>query len=187
MEKTARAELIAALVTDKHSGFADGDEAILEAASDERLERFRSAADASRSASNDRGRLETDFRNTSARLKVAEERIKAAEQPMSEEEFLQKAPEAFKAVLVEHKTLEDGMRASLVSQLKDLGANTEAELKTKSIDELKTLAAYARVPVPDFSGRGLPKERDMRAAQTYAAPDPYAAALDQIRGSKTVN
>ena len=48
MEKTARAELIAALVTDKHSGFADGDEAILEAASDERLERFRSAADASR-------------------------------------------------------------------------------------------------------------------------------------------
>lgn len=186
MEKATRAEVIAALVTDKYSGFKNGDEAILEAASDARLDEFRAAADAAKTASTNFARLETDNRNTTARLKVAEERLKEAEQPMTEEDFIRKAPEKIKAVLTELAAAEGAERASIISQLKDLGADTEDALKKKTTDELKTLAKYARVEVPDFSGRGLPKERHASENQTYAPPSPYAEGLKNLR-SKAVN
>lgn len=183
IEKTARAELIAALVTDKFSGFKDGDEAILEAASDARLEEFRVASEAHKTAASSFTKLETDHRNTSARLKVAEERVKMSEQSLSEEEFLAKAPASIKTLLDARKAEEDAIRASLVSQLKELGANTEEELKAKSIPELKTLAAYARLEVPDFSGLGMPRSKRDAQQNTndYAPPDPYAEGLKVLR------
>lgn len=189
MEKQTRAEVIAALVTDRYSGFKDGDEAILEAASDARLEDFRAASDIARSAESGRNRLETDLRNVSARLKVSEDRIKTLEQPMTEEDFLQKAPASIKTLLEAKKAEEDALRSSLVSQLKDLGANTEEELKKKSIDELKVLASYARVEVPDFSGRGMPVERNAQDKRNYAPPNSYEAGLKALQGKsgKTVN
>lgn len=187
-EKATRAEIIAELVTDRYSGFKDGDESILEGASDSRLEEFRAASDVKRADERARGKLETEFTNTSARLKVAEERLRTAEQGPTEEEWLAKAPPSIKTLLDAHKAEEDALRASLVSQLKDLGANTEAELKAKSIDELRTLAAYARVEVPDFSGRGLPVERHASSSSNidYTPPDPYAAGLKALKG-QTVN
>lgn len=185
MEKSTRAEVIAALVTDKYSGFKDGDETILEACSDTRLEEFRTASDARKTTSNAFGKLETDHRNTTARLKIAEDRIRTAEQDLTEDEFLQRAPASIKTLIEAHRANESALRASLVSQLKDLGANTEEELKKKSIDDLKTLAAYARVEVPDFSGRGLPVERTLSDRASYAPPDPYAKPLEALR--KTVN
>src|SRR2546429_3943082 len=181
MDKPTRAELIAALVTDKFSGFKDGDEAILEAASDARLEEFRASAESTKSTHNTVGRLETDNRNISARLKVAEERLKTSEQSLTEEEFLQKAPATIKALIEAHKAEEDALRASLVSQLKDLGANTEDELKKKTTDELQTLAKYARVDVPDFRGRGLPVERSASANVSYVPPNPYEEGLKALR------
>ena len=183
-----RAELIAALVTDKHSGFKDGDEAILEAASDARLDEFRSAADANRAAANQITKLETENRNVSARLKVAEDRLRVAESPMSEDDFRQRAPESIKAILDAVKAEDDQLRASLISQLKDLGAHSEEQLKNKPTAELKTLAAYARIEVPDFSGRGMPR---MKAAEVnnddFTPPDPYAAGLKAMQTSGKVN
>jgi hypothetical protein len=186
MEKSTRAELIAALVTDKYSGFKDGDESILETASDARLEEFRAAADAAKASVSTISKLETDNRNLGARLKVAEERLKTAEQAMSEDEFIAKAPPSIKALLDERKAEEDAVRSALVSCLKDLGANTEEELKKKSIPELQTLAKYARVEVPNFSGRGLPQDRYASSKTTYAPPDPYAEGIKAMR-AKTVN
>jgi hypothetical protein len=180
MENTTREELIAALVTDRYSGYKDGDEAMLQTASDARLGEFRASAEANRTAVNRIGSLETEQRNLQARLKVAEDRVKASEQPLTEAEFLQRAPESFKRVLEGHKAEEDQTRDALVSMLKDCGANTEAELKTKSITELQTLAKYARVEVPDFSGKAMPTARNAEQ-QTYAAPDPYAAGLKALR------
>jgi len=189
MEKATRAELIASLVTDRYSGFKDGDEAILEAAADTRLEEFRTAADARKAADASFGRLETDHRNTTARLKVAEEKLKAAEAPMTEDEFLARAPESFKRTLEARKGEEDALRASIISQLKDLGANTEDELKAKSTPDLQTLAKYAGVQVQDFSGRGVPVSREAEQRNdNYAPPDPYAAGLKALQGgSKAVN
>lgn len=178
-----RAELIAALVMDKFSGFREGDEAILEAASDARLEEFRNASDARKVQASKESRLETDHRNTTARLKVAEDRIKALEAPLSEEDFIARAPEQIKAVLEERKAEEATYRASLISGLKDLGVKTEEELKKSSTEELETLAAFARVDVPDFSGRGLPtkERRDAERNVNYAPPDPYKSAIEQMR------
>lgn len=190
MEQKQKAEVIAALVTDtKFSGFKTGDEAILEAASDVRLEEFRSAATAAKQAADAHARLETDHRNVSARLKVAEERIKASESKFSEEEFIERAPEHIKTILNEIKAAEAADRAAIIGRLKDLTVNTEEDLKKKTTEELKTLAKYARIEV-DFSGRALPREQRNASEQktSYAPPDPYAAGLKALReGSKTVN
>lgn len=189
MEKSQKAELIAALVTDKYSGFKDGDEAILEACSDTRLEEFRSAADAAKSAANAHTRLETEHRNVSARLKVAEERVKASEQPMTEDEFIAKAPASIKGVLDEVKAAEAAERAALVGALKDCGAHSEEDLKKMPLADIRTLAKYARIDVPDFSGRALPRAASANEKKSYAPPDPYAAGLKALREheSKAVN
>jgi hypothetical protein len=186
MEKTTRAELIAALVTDKYSGFKDGDEAILEAASDARLEDFRTASEAHRATATTITRMETDARNTAARLKVAEDRLKVAESPMSDEEFIQRAPAGIKAVLEARAAEETATKAALVSSLKDLGGETEEQLKKKSIPELQTLARYANVKVVDFSGRSLPVDRAAGEGGrvSYAPPDPYKDAIEKHRAAE---
>jgi hypothetical protein len=178
-----RAELIATLVTDKFSGFKDGDEPILEAASDARLEELRSAADAAKTAANSALKLEADNRNLMARLKVSEERVRTAEASMTEEEFLARAPESIKSLIDAHKAEEATVRAAIISHLKGLGANTEEELKTKSTADLKNLAKYARLEVPDFSGRALARDRskDSSGSHNYAPPDPYAAGIKKLQ------
>lgn len=192
MEKTTRAELIAALVTDKYSGFKDGDESLLEAASDARLEEFRAASETHRAAESTQTKMETDLRNTGARLKVAEDRIKSSEQDLTEEEFLQRAPAGIKTLIEAHKAEEATLRAALISSLKDLGAHNEDELKKQTTDQLKVLAKYARVELPDFSGRGFPVERhasdgnDGNSVEDFAPPDPYALGIKALQ-SKTVN
>lgn len=185
MEKATRAELIAALVTDKYSGFKNGDEAILEAASDARLEEFRTASEASRATAGTITRMETEKRNTDARLKVAEERLVKAEQPMSEEEFTQRAPAGIKQVLEARAAEETALKTSLVSQLKDRGGESEDDLKKKSIPELQTLARYAGVKVLDFSGRGVPVNRAAETnRESFAPPDPYAAGIEKLRAAE---
>lgn len=179
-----KAEMIAALVTDKFSGFKEGDEAVLEACSDARLEEFRAASAARQVDASRFTKLEGEHRNTTARLKVAEDRIKALEAPLTEEDFRARAPENIKAILEERAAEEATYRSSLISGLKDLGVKTEEELKKTSTEDLETLAAFARVEVPDFSGRGLPKERRDaadRSAVNYAPPDPYKAGIEQMQ------
>lgn len=190
MEKSMRAELIAALVTDRYSGFKDGDEAMLETCADSRLEEFRAASDARKAEERNKTTLESNLTKIEARLKVAEERLRTAEQGPTEEEWLAKAPAKIKALLDAQKAEEDSIRSAIVVQLKDLGNHTEAELKAMPLEQLKTLAGYARVHVPDFSGRGLPGQRNAAENNTsYAPPDPYAEHLKQLRaaGSKMVN
>ena len=180
-QKNGRAELIAALVTDKFSGFKDGDENMLEACSDTRLEEFRSASESRKSETTAHTRLETEHRNTSARLKIAEDKLKASEQELSEEEFLAKAPSSIKSLIENHKAQEAELRADLVSALKDCGANTEDELKKMDTSTLRNLAKYARVNVPDFSGKGLPVQRNASEQPSYAAPKPYTEAIKASR------
>lgn len=185
MEKSTRAELIAALVTDKFSGFKEGDEAILEAAADARLEEFRTASETRRQEAGTITRMETEQRNTAARLKVAEDRLKTAEQPMTEDDFIARAPASIKTLLEARQAEETALRQSLVSQLKDLGGETEEQLKKKTIPELQTLAKYARVEVVDFSGRGLSINRTAEANKdTYAPPDAYAAGIKALQAAK---
>jgi predicted component of type VI protein secretion system len=184
-EKATKAEMIAALVTDRFSGFKDGDQAILEACSDVRLEEFRAASDAAKTAAQAVVKLETENRNNAAGLKVAQDRLKAAEAPMTAEEFSAKAPPEIKAILDEIRASEAAERAAYITKLKDLGADSEEVLKNKTMDELKTLAKYARIEV-DYSGRGLPRERRDAGHNSYAPPSPYKAGLEALR-AKTAN
>lgn len=180
-----RDELIAALVTDKYSGFKTGDEPILAAASDARLDEFRVASEANRTTHGTIAKMEADGRQTSARLKVAEDRIVKLEQPMTDEEFVQRAPTSVKAVLEARAAEEASLKASLVNSLKDLGGESEEQLKKKSIPELQTLAQYARIKVLDFSGKGVPMERYAQDKQvSYAPPDPYKADLEKLRAAE---
>lgn len=181
-----RPELIAALATDKFSGFKDGDEPMLEAFSDTRLEQFRVDSENRKSAQAAFTRLENDHRNLQARLTVSETRIKELEQPLSEEEFMNRAPASIKGVIDAHRALEAQERGSYVSQLKERGIMTEEELSKKSLDELRTLGAFARVEAPDFSGRAVPVERlaskDPNRV-SYAPPDPYKPGIERMRAA----
>lgn len=190
MDKSRRDEMIAALVIDRWSGFKAGDEAVLEACSDERLEGFRAAADVRRVEEQKTKTLETDLSKANARLTVLAEKLRTAEEAPSEEVWLSNAPPRYKALIDADKAEEDAVRASIVSKLKDLGNNTEAELQAMPIDQLRTLADYARITIPDFSGRGIPKERYASGKKTdsYAPPDPYKDGLERLKNaSKMVN
>jgi len=186
-EKATRAEMIAALTTDKFSGFNEQDVALLETASEARLDEFRAASEGRKTEAAAFVRLENDHRNVQARLKVSEERLRTAEEAPTEDVWLAKAPPAIKALLDAHKAEEDMYRGSIIVQLKDLGANTEDELKAKTTKELEVLAKYAHVTVPDFSGRALPVQRNAAAQNSdYAAPNPYEAGIKAAQVSKTV-
>ena len=128
--------------------------------------------------------METEARNVQARLKVAEERIVKSEQPMTEEEFIQRAPASIKAVLEARQAEEAQLKASLVNGLKDRGVFTEEQLKAKAIPELQALAQYAGVRVLDFSGKGIPQERSASQKQvSYVPPDPYKDGLEKMRSA----
>lgn len=170
-----KAELIASLITDKFSGFNDGDTAMLEVCSDARLEDFRVAADARKTEAAAHTKLEAEHRQAAARIKVQDDRLRAAEQGMTEEEWIAKAPEKFKRILERDKVVEDTYRSSIVVQLKDLGAHTEEELKKMPTEQLEVLAKYAHITVPDFSAarqapRALMQSNDI---DSYDAPDTY--------------
>lgn len=183
-EKSTRDELIAALVTDSYSGFKDGDESILTGASDARLEDFRLAAEKTRTTHGTIAQMEANQRQTAARLKVAEERIVKLEQPMSDDEFIARAPASVKSVLEARAAEEASLKASLVSSLKDLGGETEEQLKKRTIPELQTLARYAQIKVLDFSGRGVAIERNASQAASYAPPDPYKDGIEKLRAAE---
>lgn len=192
-EKATRAELIAELVTDKFSGFKEGDETFLElpAVTDERLLEFKAAAETNKNAAAALAKSENDGRNTSARLKVAEEKLKVAEQKPTKEQWLEAAPAELKTLLDRQATAEAELRADLIGKLKTLGANTEDELKAMDIPQLQTLAKYAKVDAPqvDFSGRGAPRSPNAPADNNdYAPPNPYEADLKVLQGqTKAVN
>jgi len=186
MDKKVKAEIIAALVIDKHSGFKEGDVAFLETATDARLEEFKAAAQANKVAAEAATKQENDLRAAQAKLTVIESKLKAAEAVPTEEEWLGRAPAGIKALLEHQKAQETELREDLVKQLKAAGANTEEELKAMPTAQLQTLAKYAKVQTPDFSGRGIPAPRFAQDDEDYTPPDPYEPALKALR-EKTVN
>lgn len=186
-DKTKRAELIALLTTNNpFSGYVEADTAMLEAASEERLEEFRGAADARKAQSESFTRIENELRNANARLKVQDDRLRAAEQGMTEEEWMAKAPAHIKRVLEREKAAEDMYRGSIIVQLKDLGQHTEDDLKKMSTEQLETFAKYAHVTVPDFSAARVAPRALMQNSDngSYAPPDSYG--LKAKKGKQAV-
>lgn len=186
LDKTKKAELIAALVTDANSGFIEGDEAVLETFADDRLEAFQASSATRKTEAEAKTKLENEHRAAQARLKVAEDKLKIAEQPRTKEQVLADVvlvPE-LKTLLDRQAAAEAEEREGLVKQLKGVGANTEDELKAMGIEQLKTLAKYAKVQAADFSGRGVAVPRTAQNIDEFAPPDPYKPGLAAMRGEK---
>lgn len=179
-----KAEMIAGLVTDKFSGFKEGDEAILETMSEARLEELRAAAETNKASAAAMTKLETDHRNTAARLKVAEEKLKESEKKPTKEQWIENAPAEIKTLLDRQATQEAEQKNELVTKLKGLGANTEDELKAMDLTALQTLAKYAKVDAPavDFSGRGAPRVPSNNNDE-FKAPNPYEEPLKALRAA----
>lgn len=169
MTAEQKKDLIATLVACKHSGFTDGDQAMLETASDERLEAFRVAAE--------------------ARVREVQE-IKAAEtKQLTEEEFMKAAPPEIRSLITRQKKQETEFKADLVAELKTAQEEyAEAELANMPIEQLERLARMARVQVqPHYEGRGVVRQLAGKKDDVYAnPPDPYAEAI-AARRKATVN
>jgi hypothetical protein len=189
MDKKVKAELIAGLVTDKHSGWKEGDEAFLETAADARLEEFKAAAAVNKTEAEAKVKSENALRAAEAKLTVIEGKLKAAEQAPTEDEWLAKAPGGIKTLLDRQKAQDTEEREGLIKQLKGLGANTEDELKAMGTPQLKTLAQYAKVKTIDFSARGVPRIVAAGAEEEkFTPPDPYADGIKALQGqTKSVN
>lgn len=160
MTKEQRDEAIANLTTCRFSGFTTDDKAMLEAASDARLEAFLVTA--------------------GARKQEAEK----AKEPkaLTSEEFMAAAPAEIKVLIERQKRQETELRTALVTALKAAQDEYgEAELAKMGIDELERLARIAKVQpdVRNFEGRGLPRALTTgRENDVYAnPPDAYAEAL----------
>jgi len=168
MTKEQRAEMIATLIACKHSGFTEGDQAMLDNATDDRLEAFKVASEA-------RMRTETDLKA-------------AAAKPLTEEEFMANAPESLRSLIARQQRQETAFKAELVAELKAAQEEySETELSAMPIEQLQRMARVARIEVqPDFSGRGLPRVLSSKKEDDVYAnpPDPYAADIERRRAAQ---
>lgn len=177
MTKEQKAELIKTLVEHKHSGFTPGDEAILEAAPEDRLNAFHVAA------------VAREKEVTAAAEKTVVVEVKAAEEakPLNEEDFMRLAPPALKALIDRTLAADTAKKADLVAALKTAQSEwTESELAAMSLDGLERFARALKVhdeaEKPDFSGRGIPRAAAKSENDTFLnPPDPYAAPLEAMR------
>lgn len=174
MTKEDRAEVIKSLVANKHSGFTAGDEAILEAASDDRLESFRVASE-----------------SRAAEVKAAQD---AAAKPrqLTEEEFMKVAPPEVTSMVTRMRNAETSRKAQLVTALKTSQTEySESELSTMKLEDLERMVRFAKVAVEeqeyDFSGRAIPRAAAANSHENDVflnPPDPYAPALAELAGKK---
>jgi hypothetical protein len=165
MKPEERKDLIGKLVVDKHSGFTAGDEKMLEAASDERLESFRVAAE-SRA-------------NTERDLKAA------ADRKLTAAEFMEVAPPEIKTLIKRQERQETEMKAALITELKAAQSEySEAELSVMAVEDLARMARVAKVEIKtDYSGKALPK---MVAAEEddYTPPNPYEKGIKALQQAR---
>lgn len=96
--------------------------------------------------------------------------------------FYEKNPE-IKSLVDRQKQQEADRKLELVASLKACGALTEEQLTAKSLNDLETLAAFAQLPKPDYSGRGAA----VRAAEgSIDPPNPYSEEALKRHREQTV-
>jgi hypothetical protein len=186
MSKEERAAAITALIACPCSGFTAAHSKMLEAATDEQVLAFKALGE-QRKADQDKAaaELKTAQDAKAAAEQAAEGLRAAAAKPKTEDEYLKDAPESIRALVADKKAQDAKAKDELVAVLKVASnALTEEQLKAKSLDELKVLASFAKVEVPDYSGRGLQGVAP-KTEETYTPPNPYAEGLRVMQGGKS--
>ncbi len=170
MTKTER---IAALLKNEHNPIKD----LTEKTSDDVLTVLEAQAKTNETHASELKAAQAKQAETDTALKAAQ----AAQIPAEELTQLRS--------LAAQKAAQDAVeKTALVTKLVAASkALTKEQLEAKSLDELKTLAAFAKVDAPDFSARGVPVPRNANQADEYAPPDPYAAGIKALQEKATVN
>lgn len=159
-----KADRIAALLKHEHNAVKD----LTEKTSDDVLTVLEAQA-------------ETNKKNAeahAAQLKAAQDKADAAEVALKAAQAAQIPAEELTSLraLAEDKKQQDATaKAALVEQLIPLKTLTKEQLEAKSLDDLKTLAAFAKMPAVDYSIKGVPAARAAEGARDFTPPDPYKA------------
>jgi len=173
--KEQRAAAIKSLTENTHSGFTTGDEPILDAASDERLEAFTVAAAA-------RTQEVADLKAASDKLAIETAALKAAStRVLTTEEFMAVAPADLKTLIEESQAAKAARKTHLVTELKAAQSEyTEAELSTQPLEQLERNARMLKLgeDKPSYIGRPAPRAAE---THTFDAPDPYAEAIKVLQ------
>lgn len=106
----------------------------------------------------------------------------ASEHVPTEEEWLKTAPASFRAMHAQKQAQDKAEHTGLVEKL--LAASktlSKEQLEAKSLDDLKTLAAFAKVDTVDYSGRGVAVPRSAASTEDFTPPKPYEAALKALQ------
>ena len=124
-------------------------------------------------AAAEKARVASQNNPEDVKLKAAAAKMTVEE--YEEAEYLKTAPQSVRTLVANEKARNATRKTELVNVLKTAGALTEDQLKAKSLEDLETLAKFAKVDEVDFSGRGLAGgEKDVFANP----PNGYAIALE---------
>lgn len=118
---------------------------------------------------------------TDAEAKAKADLKAASEHVPTEEEYLKRAPASIQTLVAEKKAADAAEKTALVTQLTAASkVLTKEQLEAKPLDDLRTLAAFAKVDV-DYSGRGVAVPRSAADAVDYTPPDPWAESLKALQ------
>jgi hypothetical protein len=100
----------------------------------------------------------------------------------TEEEFLKAAPESIRTLVENQKQQEATEKASLVTKLAAASkALTREQLEARSLEDLRTLAAFAKVEAVDYSIKGVPSVRHAASSEDFTPPNPYEAGVKALQ------
>ena len=185
-------ERIKALIDSPYTLFENGDEAMLETASDARLDVFEKDASALKAAAEQQVTERAAAEKAAADQAAAEatkkaELAAAAAKPKTEDEWLKEAPESVRKVVARAAAAEAQRKSELVAKLKTAQAEyTEDELNAVDIDQLERFARMFKVnevATPDYSGRGGPRAA-AADAETIPAPPDMNARIRELSGKE---
>lgn len=179
MTKEERAAAITALTSCPCSGFTTAHTKMLEAATDDQIAAFRTAGETRKAEQQKLTDLEAKVTATEGKVATTEAALKAAQAAQIPADELVN----LRALATTKATQDAAEKTDLVGKLKTAGTLTEEQLNVKSLDDLRTLAAFAKVEVADFSGRGIAVPR-AAAAVDFTPPNPYEAGIKALQGAK---
>jgi len=169
MTREQKDEAIRTLVACKHSGFTPDDAAMLEQATDTRIESFLVAAEA---------------------RKAEVEKAKADPKVLTEEEFMKIAPPSLKALIAKQQKQDTDRKAELVAALKIAQDEfAEAELASLPLESLERMARVAKIDEKpaSYEGRGVPRALAQKDDVYAHPPDPYVEGLKRLSAEQKAN
>jgi uncharacterized phage infection (PIP) family protein YhgE len=155
----------------------------LESASDELLTEMQASAEAHKA---EVAGLTTKITTLDAELKTAQAGLKTNEDAKvsahAKITALEAKVDALAPIAAEHDARVAVEKTNLIKSLEASKVETIEQLTARSLDELKTLAKFAKVETVDYSGRGIAMPRTDHTVDS-TPPNPYEVPLKALRSN----